>query len=124
MSLSRRLFKVLNAYLHETLQPRPRSAAFSETAQQENNTSSTEENTTSTKTEDPTQTALAEALSLFELSFPTTLAELTAKRNELLQAYHPDKFAQAPEKQRIATEFIQHINEAYERLRRVLNETS
>ncbi len=56
---------------------------------------------------------LQKHLDLFELGQPVDHRELKKRRNQILLKYHPDRFGDDLEKQRIAKELVQTYNESY-----------
>ncbi len=51
-----------------------------------------------------------------EVHFGAAFEEVRAAHRRLLRRYHPDRFARDPEKQRLATEITQKINESFQRI--------
>ncbi len=52
-----------------------------------------------------------------EVAFGADIEEVRASYKRLMLAYHPDRFAGDPEKQRIALEIAKKINQSFERIR-------
>ncbi len=61
--------------------------------------------------------SIEEALGVFDLSPPSSLKQVERRKREILLQYHPDKYNSHPEKEKIATEFTQILNEAYQKLK-------
>lgn len=63
---------------------------------------------------------LVDDLAVFGLRPPATLAEVKKIRNQEIRKYHPDRFANDPEREMTAKEILQIYNGAYERLEKRL----
>ncbi len=53
-----------------------------------------------------------------EVPFGAPFEEIKSSYKELLKRYHPDHFALDPEKQHMATQITQKINESYQKIRK------
>lgn len=60
--------------------------------------------------------AMLRDLAAFGLTPPVTLEELKQARKRELKKYHPDRFANDPEKMQSANRIVQILGETYERL--------
>jgi DnaJ-domain-containing protein 1 len=60
---------------------------------------------------------LAQAYANLELPYGAPFSEVRRAYKRLLRAYHPDRFAQDPEKLNIATEITKKINQAFTLIR-------
>ncbi len=60
---------------------------------------------------------VVEDLKVFDLTPPSSLAEVKKRRNEEIKKYHSDRFISDPERFKTSTEIMQIYNAAYERLK-------
>ncbi|BBM89576.1 hypothetical protein COTS27_01281 [Spirochaetota bacterium] len=133
MSLPTRILKILEAYLRDYREylgehlgknsPRDRADFDSNTTTGKKSNAYNDyfSKNNPPNTEATIPTPIVEALAVFDLTYPTTLAEVTKKRNALLKTYHPDRFEHDTRKKDTANDMIQLINEAYEKARAYLN---
>ncbi len=63
------------------------------------------------------QQQVVEDLKVFDLTPPSSLAEVKKRRNEEIKKYHSDRFISDPERFKTSTEIMQIYNAAYERLK-------
>ena len=68
----------------------------------------------------PNDRRLAEAYANLELPYGADLEQVKEAWKRLMRKYHPDLHSQDVEKQKIATEIVQGLNLAYERLKKHL----
>jgi DnaJ-domain-containing protein 1 len=61
--------------------------------------------------------ALRKDYSNLEVPFGSAFEEVKKSYKNLLRKYHPDKFANDPNKSKIATEITKKINESYQKIR-------
>ncbi len=61
--------------------------------------------------------SLAQAYANLEVPYGAPFDDVKKAYKRLLRAYHPDRFAQDPEKLKIATEITKKINEAIARIK-------
>jgi len=64
---------------------------------------------------------VVEDLKVFDLTPPSSLAEVKKRRNEEIKKYHSDRFISDPERFKTSTEIMQIYNAAYERLKEYFN---
>ena len=67
---------------------------------------------------DPARAALEADYATLEVRFGSPLAEVRKSYERLLHKYHPDRFSGDAEKQALATEVTQRLNEAFDRIER------
>ncbi|MBL7176590.1 MAG: hypothetical protein ISS66_12265 [Desulfobacteraceae bacterium] len=60
---------------------------------------------------------VVEDLKVFDLTPPSSLAEVKKRRNDEIKKYHSDRFISDPERFKTSTEIMQIYNAAYERLK-------
>jgi len=60
--------------------------------------------------------ALREDYATLEVAFAAPLSEVRKSYKRLLHKYHPDRFSREAEKQALATEVTQRLNEAFARI--------
>ncbi len=56
-----------------------------------------------------------------EVSFGAPFDDVTKSYKELIRKFHPDRFANDPEKQKTATEIAQKVNQSYHRIKEYKN---
>ena len=61
--------------------------------------------------------SLAQAYANLEVPYGTPFSEVKKAYKKMLRAYHPDRFAQDPEKLKIATEITKKMNAAFTRIK-------
>ena len=67
--------------------------------------------------DDPLKTDYAN----LEVPYGADFEEIKRSHKRLLRKYHPDPFARDPDKQRVATQISQKINESFQRLTKMQN---
>ena len=65
--------------------------------------------------------SLAQDYANLELKLGASFENVRSSYKRLLKKYHPDRFANDPEKQKLATEITQKLNQSYQTIRSLEN---